>query len=187
MPEMDDYSGPFKPDLRLDDLSKEFLKKLIWEYQYAWLHMSEAWFYAIQDRCGEEAANNCELVAWRRVGDRVNPRYAKLANVELNTVVDSLKLCQLPLDNVRADSLFPPGEWVIINPNHVIQTVRKCRSLEFFENHAPERIDWVCYVNERQIIKKYLVNPKIEVRTLKLPPRKSKDDISCQWEMWLKE
>jgi hypothetical protein len=27
--ELDDYSGPFEPDLRLDDFSKEGLKKLV--------------------------------------------------------------------------------------------------------------------------------------------------------------
>jgi len=186
MPEMNDYSGPFKPDLTLDDFSKDFLIKLIHEYEYAWLHMTEAWYYALQERCGDQTANYCELEAWLRVGEKVNPRYAQLANIQLNTVLDSLKAMQMPLDNIRADALYS-GQLDIKSPNHVIMTIPKCRSLEFFEKHAPERMDWVCFACERAIGRKYAINPKINVRFLRTPPRKGPDDICCQWEWWIDE
>jgi hypothetical protein len=32
-----------------------------------------------------------------------------------------------------------------------------------------------------------LFNPNIKVRPLKLPPRKSKDEIACKWEFSLEE
>jgi hypothetical protein len=31
------------------------------------------------------------------------------------------------------------------------------------------------------------INPKMKVTPLKLPPRKSKDEIACQWEFRLDE
>ena len=49
----------------------------------------------------------------------------------------------------------------------------------------PERIKWVCHVVEPQAVAKYLNNPKIKVTPLKLPPRKSPDEICCQWEFKL--
>jgi hypothetical protein len=183
--EMNDYSGPFQPDLTFDDFSKEFLLKLMHVWQYGWLHMTEAWYNAVKERFGVNAANDCETQAWETIGERVNPRFAKVANIELNTVVDSLKCLQLPLDNTTG-GLFP-AEAKIINPNHVIWTIPRCRSLEFFEAKEPERIKHVCHINERKIIERYLVNRNIKVTPLKLPPRKSPDDIACQWEFTLDE
>lgn len=185
MAEMNDYSGPWKADLTFNDFSKDFLLRLMHVWQYAWLQMTEAWYDAIRKRYGTEMANECETEAWLRIGERVNPRYAKVANIQLNTIVDSLKALQLPLDNTTG-GLFP-SKFEIITPNHVVQTVTRCRSLEFFEAKEPERIFHVCHVNEPQIWRKYLINPKIRVTPLKLPPRKSSEDIACQWEFKMEE
>ena len=96
MSEMDDYSSPFKPDLKWDDFSKDFLIKLMKVWQYAWLEMAAQWYNAVEKRFGPEAANECHYDSWVNVAKRVNPRYAKIANIELNTVLDSLKAMQLP-------------------------------------------------------------------------------------------
>jgi len=178
--EMNDYSGPWNPDLVFDDFSKEFILKLMQIWQYAWLHMTEAWYDAVKEKVNRETADICETAAWCRIGERVNPRYAKVANIETKTVVDCLKCLQLPLDNTTG-GLYP-AHAEIKNPNHVIWTIPRCRSLEFFEAKAPERIKYVCYENEKRVIERYLVNRKIRVTPLKLPPRKSPDEIACKWE-----
>lgn len=183
MPELNDYSGPFKPDLKFEDFSKEFLLKLMNVWQYAWLQMAGAWYNAIKKRWGSDAANECEQEAWVSMAERVNPRYAKIANIQLNTVLDSLKACQLPLDN-NIGGLFPV-EYEIINPNHVILTVTQCRTLLYLEKSEPERIYPLCHINEPPIMEKYVINPKVKVIPLKLPPRKSPDEIACKWELKL--
>ncbi len=183
--EMDDYSGPFNPDLTFNDFSKEFLLKLMTVWQFAWIRMAEAWYQAVQKRFGAKAANDCNLEAWATVGDRVNPRYPKIANIELNTVLDSMKCLQLPLDN-NIGPLYPV-EYEIKSPNHVIMTLTQCRSLLYYEKSAPEMIEPVCYELEEATIKKYLINPKIQVTALKLPPRNSPEDIACKWEFKLEE
>ena len=48
--EMDDYSGLYNPNLTFNDLSKEFLLKLMQVWQYAWLHMTEAWYDAVKEK-----------------------------------------------------------------------------------------------------------------------------------------
>jgi hypothetical protein len=180
MPELNDLSGPFNPHLTFKDFSKDFLLKLIHIWQYAWLQLDAAWFDAAKDRFGSEAAYDCDLAMWLRVAERCNPRYARMANIQLNTLVDSLKALQLPLDNTMG-GLFPV-EYDIKNENHAIVTVTNCRALLFCEREAPERIEPMCHVLEPQVIKAYLVNPNIKVTALKLPPRKSPEEIACQWE-----
>ena len=178
--EMNDYSGPYNPDLTFNDLSKDFILKLMQVWQYAWLHMTEAWYDAVKEKVGKETADVCETAAWCRIGERVNPRFAKVANVELKTVLDSMKCLQLPLDNTTG-GLFPI-QLEVINPNHVIWTIPQCQSLRFFEAKAPERIKYVCYENEKRVIERYMINRKIRVTPLKLPPRSSPNEIACKWE-----
>jgi hypothetical protein len=178
--EMNDYSGPYNPDLKFEDFSKEFILKLMKVWQYAWLHMTEAWYDAVKEKVDKETADVCETAAWCRIGERVNPRFAKVANIELKTVLDSMKALQLPLDNTT-EGLFPI-QLEVINPNHVIWTIPQCQSLRFFEAKCPERIKYVCYENEKRVIERYMINRKIKVTPLKLPPRKSPDDIACRWE-----
>jgi hypothetical protein len=186
MPELNDLSGPFRPELTFDDFSKEFLIKIMNVWQHAWLQLSEAWYEAVKKRSGTEVADNCEREAWLKVGQRVNPRYAKIANIQLRTVVDSLKALCLPLDNTLG-GLFPV-EYDIKDDNHVILTVRDCRSLSLFERDAPDRIGWVCADDWCGAqIRNYLINRDIKLTALKLPPRRSKDDIACQWELTMKE
>lgn len=180
MRNLNDLSGPFDPTVTFDCFSKEFLVKLAHIWQHAWLHLSECWYREVLKRYGPDVANACETGAWANMAERVNPRYAKLGKLELNTVVDSIKALQLPLDNTIG-GLYPT-EWEIINENHVIWTIPRCKSLEAFEAREPERIKHVCFINEKTMIERYLINKKIKVTPLKLPPRQSRDEIACKWE-----
>ncbi|MCX5998081.1 MAG: DUF6125 family protein [Chloroflexi bacterium] len=182
IPELNDLTGKFYPKLTYQNLSKEFILKLIQLYQYAWIIMSGGYYDSVKARFGFDAANQCELASWMRVGERVNPRYAVLANVPLKTVIDSLKITQLPLDNTVG---LYPAEYDIRGPNHVVMTIMKCRTLDYFEKSEPERIEPMCRHLEKPVIEKYLVNPKVKVTPLVLPPRQNPEDIACRWEFTL--
>jgi len=99
--------------------------------------------------------------------------------VELNTVIDSLKVIQLPLDNTIG--LFP-CEYEIVNENQVYEIVTNCRTLDYLEKAEPERIYPMCHVLEKPVIERYLVNPKIKVTPVTLPPHDNRDKIACRWE-----
>jgi len=185
MEELNDYTGPFKPDLTFADFSKDFLLKLMQNWQYAWLQLDSAWFEAVSERIGDEQTYACATQAWSRMAERVNPRYAKTGGFPLNTVIDSMKVLQLPLDNTTG-GLYPV-EYDIKNENHVVMTVKQCRSLLFFESSAPERIVPICHGLERQVMAKYVANPRIKVTPLKLPPRESPEDVACVWEFKLED
>jgi len=179
--ELNDLSGPYNPDLTFDMFSKEFLLKLMQVWQYAWLHMSESWYRQIEKRYGRQVADELEIASWCNMAERVNPRYPKVGNFEVKTAVDAMKALQLPLDNTTG-GLYPAIP-EIIDENHVIFTLPKCRSLEYFEAKEPERIQQVCYVNEKKVIDRYMVNPKIKLSPLKLPPRDNPEDIACKWDV----
>ena len=136
-------------------------------------------------RDGVEVANEIQLAAWEKVGERVNPRYPKIGNIQLNTVLDSLKATQLPLDNTMGN--LYGAQYDIKSPNHVILTISNCRSLRYYEKQDPEMIQFFCHVLEGKIMEKYFLNPKLKVTPLKLPPRKNPEDISCQWELKIEE
>ena len=181
IPELDDLSGPFYPKLTHRNFSKAFLLKMMQAWQFAWITMSAGYYDAARRRLGFKAANDINRAAWRRVAQRVNPRYAKIANIKLNTVLDSLKCLQLPLDN-NVGPLYPV-DFDIKNENHVIMTMTQCRSLLYYEREAPEMIEEICHGFEKEGIENYLMNPRIKVTPLKLPPRQSPEDIACRFEL----
>ncbi|MCX5999045.1 MAG: hypothetical protein NTU41_05475 [Chloroflexi bacterium] len=180
MEELKDLSGPFNPDLTFDCFSKELLLRLVTVWQHAWLQLSECWYKEVLKSCGREVADKCEIGAWCNMAEKVNPRYAKVGNIQLSTVVDSMKVIQLPLDNTIG-GLYPV-QCEVKNENHVIWTIPRCKSLEYFEAKEPERIKQVCYENEKKVIERYMVNRRIRVSPLKLPPRNSREEIACKWE-----
>lgn len=180
MPEMNDYSGPFKPDLTFADFSKETLLKLMNVWQYAWLHMSGAWFEAVRERVGLDTANDCVLQAWLTVADRVHPRYLSVLNFQPTTVREALKCFQVGPDN-STGGLFR-CEYDFRSDNHVIMTVLQCRTLAAYERSAPEMIHWTCHVLEQAVFQKQLINPAIKVTPLILPPRQDPNGIACKWE-----
>ena len=180
-----DMSGPFDPDLKFDDLSKEFLLELINVYQFAWVQLATKFMDSITQRYGHQVAEDINLDAWRRMSKKVNPYYAKVGKIPMETVVDSIKALQLPLDNTIGPIYRMKYE--VINDNHVIMTLPKCRTLEAIERDAPERIPNICQKLEQIMIEHYLMNDYIKVVPLKLPPRKSKNEVCCVWDLTLQK
>jgi len=183
MAELNDYSGPFNPNLSFADFSKEFLLKLIQVWQWAWIQLDAAFFDEVAKRSDEDTAYECDTEMWLQVAERCNPRYARIAGIALNNAVDCLKVLQLPLDNSMGSvygSVFD-----IKNENLATFTVMKCPSLEWCERNRPERIVPMCHVLEPQVIGKYKVNMDVQLRPVKLPPRESPDEPACSWELRL--
>ena len=187
--ELDDLSGPWNQDLTFDDLSKEFLLNIMGVWQYAWITLNGKWYDQVRTRLGFDVANECELAAWLGMSKKVNPRYAKLAKIELNTVLDSLKCLQLPLDNTMKgkNAGLYEGDFEVVSPNEVHVTYKRCAALEGLEKHWPERIVPVCQKLEKPIMESYAINPRFEAVPVRLPPRKSKDEIACEWIFRLKD
>jgi hypothetical protein len=76
---------------------------------------------------------------------------------------------------------------VIESNRRAMLTVAYCATLDALENKSESPEYETCTVVCQNIRKSvaYLLNPNIQVECLKSPPRKSKDDICCQWEFSL--
>ena len=189
MPEMNDYSGPFNPNLSFKDFSKDFLIKLIHEYQHSWVILADSWLYSIKSRYGIAEAQYCELEAWCKVYERIMPYYMKLlANIEdpkQADVVSWVKSGQFALDGTMG---YIPTGFEVKNRNNAIMTMTDCMGLRHFETKDPARVQWMCWVVEQAAMDACVsFNPKIKVKPLKLPPRKSPGEIACQWDFYTEE
>jgi len=186
MPELADYSGAYRADIKYEDFSKDFLIKLMNIWRWAYMRVPGFWFEEVSERFGAEAAESINDVVWTKIGEKVVPKFARVANIELNTVLDSLKLMDMCPDSKVGSDWFD-GTVDIINENHVRATTTYCRLLESYERSAPERIPHVCGEMEKKTMERYFNNPRIKITSLKLPPRKSADEICCQWEFKIEE
>ena len=184
MAKMKDYSGPYNHDLAFSDFSKDFLIDLMHSWQGAYMRMSRIWYESVMEKFGVEAADNCNLEVWTKVGEKIVPKFAKVGKFSLDTIPSGLKAIQLAPDG-HTDGEFFDGEVEIKSDKHVITTTTKCRALEYLERVAPERIEFFCHVLEQRVMQAYFNNPKVSVTPIKLPPRKSPDEVCCRWNIEL--
>jgi len=188
MAELNDYSGPFRPDAKLQDFSKDAILNLWRTGSLIYMMLGGLWFDVVKDKVGIEKALEWEKEVWLKRGGCENDIRVSMdaLNIHGNDVAALLKAFQ-----------FAPGEagWIDIacelkNPNHGILTATRCPALEIFEatgdtvrqKHACEDI---C-VPGMQLTAQY-INPQMKCRAAKLPPRNSPDEIACQWEFVLDE
>jgi len=186
MEELKDYSGVHKPDLKLEDFSKEALIGLLKSYQIVFVGLMGMWNTANRERMSVEEAFRLDGDVYERMVSRFAlPLVTQALNIRGDDVVTMLKYFQVAPDGAR-EGLYE-FDYDIKNNNHAILTFTSCPSLFYFERKGNEKdIGGLCGpggVEERAFIEicKYF-NPNMKCRALKLPPRKSKDDICCQWE-----
>ncbi len=186
---LQDNSSEYDPNRKLEDFSVAFLANLAREYARAYLAMDGFWNGAVRQRVGDKEALDCELVVWRRIANYVIPRIARLANIELpvKDVVEAIKVWQIGPDYAAPD--IYRIRYDIKDNNHAVGTVSYCAALERYERDAPEIIETLCHVVEVAAAEAqcYALHPRMKMTPLKLPPRKSPDEIACQWEFKIEE
>jgi len=185
MEELQDYSMDFDPEMKFEDFSKEFIIKLLHEYARSYILIDGLWSTEITQKHGDAVARDCDLAVWLRIEEIIYPRIAKILNIQVKDVLDVLKTWQLAPDGYKQD--YYDIELDVKNSNHVIWTTKRCGMLSYFERKAPEKIASVCHDMEQPIMQKIfgIFNPDMRVKLLKLPPRKSPDEIACQFEFKL--
>ena len=72
----------------------------------------------------------------------------------------------------------------IESPERAILTIRTCPTLAALEKEGTGREDLICRELTASLFTKiaHHFNPRIEVTGLKVPPRQSYSDCSCQWQ-----
>ena len=182
MKKLQDYSGPFNPKLKFEDLSKEMMLKLLNEYQRAYLLIMGEWHRVMRERYGEAEAIECDNSQWMVAGPLVASYLCKALNIKGGNVESFFKRRQM-------DPGFPMRlfdiEWELVNPNLGYITVKKCSALNAFEIAGQGYEIPMCHVEDppTMINTGFYHNPNLICRPIKLPPRKNKEEIACKWEV----
>jgi hypothetical protein len=191
--ELDDYSGPFEPDLRLSDFSKEGLMKLVEVGGEIYGAVNRRWYMEAAKRFGQEAADEMHHEVWFAdggAGDHENYTISRLMGfADEDEVTTPLKVWQcLPAMNTRMTLTFRQtgeNEWEMYTPQCAVPEMgalggpealsyavnKICGHLELFGfRHGAAR--W---------------NAHIRIDPLKLPPRASAAEPHCRWTIKLVE
>ena len=192
MKELKDYSGPYVHHVAYTDFSKEMLARLLKAYAKLYVLIDGLWLTKARQELGEEKAMAWDHEVWGKIVPQFEaPLIAEAANIHGGSPVNIAKLFQMLPDGVSTQSVYF-GEFKIEeNGNRVTFDVTKCPSLEYHERHGLDKVigggeGGACGVGGLEDIcmnnYAHFFNPDMECRILKLPPRKSKDEICCTWE-----
>ncbi|MFC1944075.1 DUF6125 family protein [Chloroflexota bacterium] len=187
MEDLKDYGGPFKSDLKFQDFSKDALVGLIRAAGRIYGGIDQRWYQVIVGRLGQEVASDLQKEVWYGEGGCCDLEIRSLTtdmNFSGNDVASYMKIMQL----LPAMATLMDIEFDLKDNNHCIMTVKRCRPLEHYERTGETALQkQLCEVLEKigyeEGAKRF--NPRMEVTAIKIPPRKSQDDIACQWEFKL--
>ena len=182
MPELVDYSGKFDPKFSYDKFSKETLLKLLKAYSECMQRIDGFWYLAVMGKWGNDEALDCDVSVWDKAKRSEMRTISNLLNINGHDVATVVKYLQ-----VQPWSWINHAEIDIKNNNHAILVSRQCPTLASIEKEGKGREKQQCGIACSKIlpfVSSYF-NPNIKVTPLKLPPRKNKNDICCQWEFKL--
>jgi len=179
--ELKDYSGPFKPDLRYSDFSREQLVKCyLMACEYFW-DTIEAWSAHVAEKYGMDAMIEAQDDIWcKRMAGPGERIIRKWMNIKGNDIESLMKVLQMDTvwGPVRFDVTFD-----LPSKDHGVLTANRCPAVEQFEALGlPDTLRVFCKACSDAIAGgAKRCHPDIVTTTLAIPPRKSKDDICCKF------
>ncbi len=181
---LSDYGGEFNPKVKFEDFSKEFLAnycRVMWQLL---MSGSSVWERLVEENAGEEIGRECHVKYWAQLAPMQIPMMRGALNINGDDVASFIKMMQLGVGFVL--EMFDIS-WELKNPNHAIMTVNHCAGLDYFESGQPHLVKYICQEVEAAAFDEYVrsFNPNIKITALKIPPRKSPDEIACKWEFRL--
>ncbi len=192
MEEMNDYSGPLKPDLKYEDLSKEALTKLLHAYAKLYILMYGEFTNLVTERQGKDEAWLYQVEAWMRMAPVAMKVVSDAMNIESGGVEGLLKSIQL-------DPAYPPNfdaaytgtsKAEMIDENRGRHTLDRCYALDVFELMGEETVVQFCHGMEPPTFSAHARwhNPDIVCKPVKLPPREEPgEEPVCIWEYYIQE
>lgn len=187
--ELDDYSGPFQPDLHVSDFSKEGLMKLVEVGGSIYGAVNRQWYKAAIARFGQEVADEMHHEVWfdeGGAGDHENHVISKLmgfADEDAETTAMKVWQC-LPAMSTRMTLEFEQKddrEWEMRTP--------QCDIPETGEREGPEVMAYMCdkicghleLFGFRHGAARW--NEKVRIDPLTLPPRAHSGEPHCRWSI----
>lgn len=152
----------------------------------AYMLGTDRWYTRVRARYGLDAAQELEKDVWIDRG---------AAEHDLRIGQEAMGVTGNDVESLLRSFQFAPGEVGIldvelelIDANHGIMTHHACPALDRFEHFDDVRLKHCCDICLAGMpISGEMLNPKIECKPLKLPPRRDANDIACRWEYRLRE
>ena len=187
MADRNDYSGPFDPDFRYEDLSKEALVRLVREYALIVHLLDRSMCAAIGIRYGVDMVNELAIEEWRGASPIYGNRLRDIMAVEGNGIQAIFKVLQL-------DPGFPHHymdvHYEVVDDHHGYFELRSCGALMDVEPWGDRMVTGMCHTIEDGTfdVTAQAVNPKARVRAVHRPPRVPTDRVPhCRWEVVIDE
>ena len=179
MEKLNDYSGQFLPDLKLSDFSHDTLAKISELYCKLYIAVDGFWYLTLKERISNKEALASDILVWKKVCKYEMARITKQLNIQGNDVIALMKAFQVtPWVQQMQHKMEAESS------GRAVLTVTSCPTLTALEKEGEGRENEICGIVESEIFDSYasFFSSDIKVKCLKLPPRKSKDEICCQWE-----
>jgi hypothetical protein len=183
MADRNDYSGPFDPDFRYEDLSKDALVRLVREFALIAHLLDRSMCAAIGMRYGGDAVKELAIEEWRGASPLYGRRLREVMNVEGDGVPAIFKVFQL-------DPGFPHHymdvRYEIVDDHHGYFELAHCGALMDVEPFGEQMVTNMCHHIEDGTFDytAQAVNPKARVRPVHRPPRRPVDRTPhCRWEV----
>ena len=106
--ERDDYSGPFDPDFRYEDLSKEALVKLVREFVLIAHLPDRSIFTAVGMKYGQQAVEELAIAEWMGASPIYTERIRKAFNIEGDDVAAEPEIARLVRGTTAASHEWQP-------------------------------------------------------------------------------
>ena len=182
--DLNDYSGEFRPDLRMTDFSKEALVRMWQVAGMMYTSLAGSYQRVMREKLGEKAALEIDADVWRRQTP-IEVRLCRRAmDIKGDDVTALFKHLQV---DPAAGGIWPEMELDLKGPDHGVLTVGRCVALDHFERHGEEemaRLKHTCEVLDGEGFQDTatMFHHQMTARPLKLPPRSSKAEPACQWD-----
>lgn len=183
MADRNDYSGPFDPDFRYEDLSKEALVRLVREFALIVHLLDRSMCAAIAMRFGGEAMKELAIDEWRGASPVYGQRLRDIMNVDGDGVPAIFKVLQL-------DPGFPHHymdvRYEVVDEHHGFFELAYCGALMDAEPFGDQMVTNMCHHIEDGTFDytAQAVNPKARIRHVHRPPRRPTDRVPhCRWEV----
>src|SRR5580698_6599463 len=145
MADRNDYSGPFDPDFRYEDLSKEALVRLVREYALIVHLLDRSMCAAIGIRYGTDMVNELAIEEWRGASPIYGDRLREIMAVDGDGIEAIFKVLQL-------DPGFPHHymdvHYEVVDDHHGYFELHSCGALMDVEPWGDRLVTGMCHTIE---------------------------------------
>jgi hypothetical protein len=181
--ERNDYAGPFDPDFRYEDLTKDALVRLVREYALIVHLLDRSGLAAVGLRYGQEVVEEIAIDEWRGASPVYGERLREVMAIDGDGVEAIFKVLQL-------DPGFPHHymdvRYEVVDDRHGFFELASCGALLDVEPFGERAVTGMCHTIEDGTfdVTAQAVNPKARIRHVHRPPREPEGRVPhCRWEV----